>query len=63
MDMVSTLEHHPTALFDARPITLKEYVLVELLLEIDCIDMKKGGYMEAIIATILSSCIIPRNRK
>ena len=40
--MVSTLEHHPTALFDARPITLKEYVLVELLLEIDCIDMKKG---------------------
>lgn len=42
--MVTTLEHHPTALFDRRPITLKECIILELLLEIDYLDMKKGKY-------------------
>lgn len=40
--MVSTVEDNPKALLDPRPITLKEFIQFELLLEIDALDQKFG---------------------
>jgi uncharacterized protein YbcC (UPF0753/DUF2309 family) len=40
--MVSTLEDHPEWLTDRRPISLKDFILFELLLEIDAMDVKFG---------------------
>jgi len=38
--MVATLEHNPSSLLDAKPITFEELVKFELLLEIDTLDQK-----------------------
>jgi uncharacterized protein YbcC (UPF0753/DUF2309 family) len=38
--MVATLEQNPTSLLDSKPITFKELVIFELLLEIDTLDQK-----------------------
>jgi uncharacterized protein YbcC (UPF0753/DUF2309 family) len=40
--MAATLEMQPQSLFDKRAITLKEFILIELLLEIDLLDQKFG---------------------
>ena len=40
--MVSALEDHPEWLTDRRPISLKDFILFELLLEIDAMDAKFG---------------------
>ena len=40
--MVSTIEDNPKALIEPRPITLKEFIEFELLLEIDALDYKFG---------------------
>ena len=40
--MVSALEDHPEWLTDRRAITLKDFILFELLLEIDAMDSKFG---------------------
>ncbi len=40
--MVAVLEKHPESLLDKRKITLKEFIIFELLLEIDALDQKMG---------------------
>ncbi|MDX1903225.1 MAG: DUF2309 domain-containing protein [Thermonemataceae bacterium] len=41
--MVAVLEHHPETLLDTRKISLREFIFVELLLEIDALDRKFGN--------------------
>src|SRR5690606_12614465 len=40
--MVARLELNPDGLFDPRPIKLRNFILIELLLEIDALDQKGG---------------------
>jgi uncharacterized protein YbcC (UPF0753/DUF2309 family) len=40
--MVSVIEQNPTTLLDNRKISLKDFILLELLLEIDTLDAKFG---------------------
>ena len=40
--MVAVLEKHPESLLDKRKISLKEFIIFELLLEIDALDQKIG---------------------
>lgn len=40
--MVSVVEHNPKTLLDSRKVTLKEFIIFELLLEIDALDAKFG---------------------
>jgi uncharacterized protein YbcC (UPF0753/DUF2309 family) len=40
--MIAVLEKHPESLLDKRKITLKEFIIFELLLEIDALDRKMG---------------------
>lgn len=40
--MVSVLEHNPTSLLDKCTISLRDFIILELLLEIDFLDRKRG---------------------
>jgi len=40
--MVATLEHNKSALLDSRKLSLKDFILVELLFEIDTLDNQLG---------------------
>lgn len=40
--MVTTLENHPEGLIDTRKISLRDFIIFELLLEIDALDNKFG---------------------
>jgi uncharacterized protein YbcC (UPF0753/DUF2309 family) len=50
--MVSFIEDTPECLLDKRIISLKDFIIVELLLELDSIDKRRGEYWKPLAMTI-----------
>ncbi|HSI78015.1 MAG TPA: DUF2309 domain-containing protein [Lunatimonas sp.] len=46
--MVSFLENHPDSLLDKRVITLKDFIFLECILEIDALDRRRGSNWNAL---------------
>lgn len=46
--MVNTIEQSPAALLDARPMSLHDFIVVELLLELDAVDYALGTHWRAL---------------
>lgn len=57
--MVSILESNPTSLYQKRNITLKEFIELELLLEIDALDSNFKGHWEP-LGKMVSGKITPK---
>jgi uncharacterized protein len=48
--MVATLQNHPGSLLDSRKITLREFLLFELLLELDALYQRFGNHFSPLMA-------------
>lgn len=49
LGMVATLEHQPESLLDHRKITLREFLMFELLLELDAVYMRLGEHFKPLM--------------
>ncbi len=56
--MVATLEHNPVALLDQRKVSLNDFIVLELLLEIDALDNKFDGHWEPLALSLKS--VVPQ---
>ncbi|TAF65429.1 MAG: DUF2309 domain-containing protein [Cytophagales bacterium] len=57
--MVSVIENHPETLLDPRPVSLHDFILLELLLEIDALDTKFGVGNWEPLAKNITTDIVP----